>query len=52
MEKKEKFIIALCAVVTIAAGILHYIGVNEIIAFSVSALALASLAVVVGDATE
>ena len=52
MEKKEKIIIGLAAFITIIAGILHYVGVNEVIAFFVTAAALALLAVVVGDATE
>ena len=52
MEKKEKLIISLCAVFTVAAGILHYAGANAIVAFLVTAGALALLAVIVGDATE
>ncbi len=52
MEKKEKIIITLAVVVTIAAGILHYAGFNGVIGFFVTAAALALLAVVVGDATE
>ena len=52
MEKKEKIIIALCVVVSIAAGILHYLDVNPILVFAAAAAALALLAVMVGDATE
>ena len=52
MQKKEKFIIALCVVVTIAAGILHYAQANAVVAFAVTAVALALLAMIVGDATE
>ena len=52
MEKKEKIIIALSVVITIAAGVLHYIGANDVLVFFVTAAALALLAVLVGDATE
>jgi Ca2+:H+ antiporter len=52
MEKKEKVVIALCALATAAAGILHYVHANAIVAFVVTAAALALLAVIVGDATE
>ena len=52
MEKKEKIVIVLCVVATIAAGILHYAGANAVLAFVVTAAALALLAVIVGDATE
>jgi Ca2+:H+ antiporter len=52
MEKKEKIIIGLCVLFTAAAGILHYAGAIPIVAFFVTAGALALLAVIVGDATE
>ena len=52
MEKKEKMIIGAAIAVTIIAGILHYIGISEVIDFGLTAVALALLAVVVGDATE
>ena len=52
MERKEKIIIALCIVATIAAGILHYTHANAVAAFVVTAAALALLAMIVGDATE
>ncbi|MEP6924610.1 MAG: calcium/proton exchanger [Pyrinomonadaceae bacterium] len=52
MEKKEKVVIALCVVATIAAGVLHYTGANAVVAFAVTAVALALLAMIVGDATE
>lgn len=52
MEKKEKAIIGLCAIVTVFAGVLHYAGFNQIFTFFVAAVALALLAVIVGDATE
>lgn len=52
MEKKEKVVIVLCVVATIAAGILHYSGANQIVGFFVTAVALALLAMIVGDATE
>ncbi|HRI04146.1 MAG TPA: calcium/proton exchanger [Pyrinomonadaceae bacterium] len=52
MQKKEKFIIALCVIATIAAGALHYAHANPILGFVVTAAALAMLAMIVGDATE
>src|ERR671926_296747 len=52
MERKEKIIIVLCGVFTIAAGVLHYAHVNAVLAFLVTAAALALLAMIVGDATE
>lgn len=52
MEKKEKIIIGLCVVATVTAGILHYAEVNAVVLFTATALALALLAVLVGDATE
>lgn len=52
MEKKEKVVIALCILATIAAGIMHYAHANEVLAFGVTAVALALLAMVVGDGTE
>ncbi|MGI8668646.1 MAG: sodium:proton exchanger, partial [Aridibacter sp.] len=52
MEKKEKIIIGLCAIATIIAGVLHYAHANEVLAFGVTAVALALLAMVVGDGTE
>ncbi len=52
MEKKEKIIIGLCIAITIFAGILHFAQANEVLSFAVTAVALALLAVVVGDATE
>ena len=52
MEKKEKVIIIVCIAVTIAAGILHYTEFDPVVAFIVTAAALALLAMIVGDATE
>ena len=52
MEKKEKVIIALCVLATLAAGALHYAHANAVLAFAVTAGALALLAMIVGDATE
>ncbi|MDQ3634471.1 MAG: calcium/proton exchanger [Acidobacteriota bacterium] len=52
MEKKEKVIIGLCAIATIIAGILHFAHANEVLGFAVTAVALALLAMVVGDGTE
>lgn len=52
MEKKEKIVISLCVVATIAAGTLHYAHANAVLSFIVGAAALALLAVIVGDATS
>ena len=52
MEKKEKVIIALAILFTVAAGALHYAHANAVLAFAVTAGALALLAMIVGDATE
>jgi Ca2+:H+ antiporter len=52
MNRKEKIIVALCAMATLAAGLLHYTHANAVLAFAVSAVALALIAMVVGDATE
>lgn len=52
MERKEKIIIVLCLIATIASGALHYLHENAVLAFVVTAAALALLAVIVGDATE
>ncbi len=52
MQKREKIIIVLCAIATVSAGTLHYAHANAVLAFAVTAAALALLAVIVGDATE
>src|SRR5438045_123507 len=52
MEKKEKVITGLCIVVTLGAGALHFAHANAVLAFIITAAALALLAVLVGDATE
>ena len=52
MERKEKIVVALCVIFTIAAGVLYYSHANAILAFAVTAGALALLAMLVGDATE
>lgn len=52
MEKKEKLIIILSAAATLLSGVLHYMEVNPVISFAATAVALALLAVIVGDATE
>ncbi len=52
MSTKDKKSILFAILATIAAGALHYIKANEVIAFLVTAAALALLAVVVGHATE
>ncbi|MFL6374625.1 MAG: calcium/proton exchanger [Pyrinomonadaceae bacterium] len=52
MDNKEKIVAALSAVATIAAAVLHFAGANEVLAFILTAAALALLAMIVGDATE
>lgn len=52
MEKKEKIIIALAVIITSTAGILHHLEINAVLTFSITAIALALLAMIVGDATE
>src|SRR5256885_9771450 len=52
MEQKEKAIIGLCVIATLASGVMHLAGANAVLAFVITAAALALLAVIVGDATE
>jgi len=52
MEKKEKFILGLATLFTVASAVLHFAGANAVVSFGVTAGALALLAVMVGDATE
>jgi Ca2+:H+ antiporter len=52
MEKKEKIVIGLAVIATILAGVLHYTEATPVLTFSVTAAALALLAMIVGDATE
>src|SRR5881628_3624724 len=52
MDKKEKTIIGACLIVTALSGFLHYTHANAVVAFAVTAAALALLAMIVGDATE
>ena len=52
MERKEKLIILLCALAAVVSGILHFNNEPGVLTFSVSAIALALTAIVVGDATE
>jgi Ca2+:H+ antiporter len=52
MKKREKLVIGIAIVVSAIAGVLHYSHANAVIAFIVTAAALALLAMIVGDATE
>jgi Ca2+:H+ antiporter len=52
MERKEKVIIVAAVIATAVSGALHFAGANAVLAFVVAALALALLAMIVGDATE
>lgn len=52
MKRNEKIIIVLCAIATAVTGVLHLSGANAIATFSVAAVSLALLAMIVGDGTE
>ena len=52
MDKKEKILIVAALVVTLIAGVLHYTHANAVLGFTITAAALALLAMIVGDATE
>ena len=52
MDKKEKILIVAALVVTLIAGGLHYTHANAVLGFTITAAALALLAMIVGDATE
>lgn len=52
MEKKEKLIIGAAILVTAFAGTLYYADANAVLRFTITAVALALLAMTVGDATE
>lgn len=52
MERKEKLVIAAAIIATVLAGGLHQTHANVVLTFAFTAAALASLAMIVGDATE
>ena len=52
MDRKEKIVIAAALIATVLAGTLHWSHANVVLTFVVTAAALASLAMIVGDATE
>jgi len=52
MEKQEKIIAGCCIILTIVSGVLHYAHANAVLAFAVTAAALAFLAVMVGHGTD
>jgi Ca2+:H+ antiporter len=52
VQRKEKLIIFLLVVMAVVSGVLHFTEANAVVSFSVSAIALALTALVVGDATE
>src|SRR6188474_1093903 len=52
MDKKEKILIAAALGVTLIAALLHYAHANAVLGFTITAAALALLAMIVGDATE
>ena len=52
MNKKEKIFIVAALIVTVIAGVLHYTHANAVLGFTITAAALALLAMIVGDATE
>ena len=52
MKKQEQIIIGVSIIATLAAGFLHYTEANAVLTFLTTAVALACLAMIVGDATE
>jgi Ca2+:H+ antiporter len=52
LERKEIVIAIAAAALAVFSGVLHYAGANAVLAFLVTAAALALIAVMVGDATE
>ena len=52
MQRKDKRLILISLLITIASGVLHYMHANAVLGFIVTAAALAMLAMVVGKATE
>ncbi|MEO6406380.1 MAG: calcium/proton exchanger [Ferruginibacter sp.] len=52
MNKKEKRNIIIAIFVTIVAGALHFMHANAVLGFAITAVALAFVAMIVGDATE
>src|SRR5215211_6301685 len=52
MEKKEKLVILGAVIAAAMAGLLHYTHANAVLGFIITAVGLAILAMVVGDATE
>lgn len=52
MESKEKIAVVLALAATVGAGVLRHFDANVVLTFGVTALALALLALIVGDATE
>lgn len=52
MERKEKLLILAATLITILAGALHYLQANAVLTFIITAGALATVAMIVGDATE
>jgi Ca2+:H+ antiporter len=52
MKKQEQIIVGVSVLATVAAGVLHYSEANAVLTFLTTAVALAFLAMIVGDATE
>jgi Ca2+:H+ antiporter len=52
MEKKEKLLVIAAGIVTVLAGAMFFMHANALLAFVITAAALALLAMIVGDATE
>jgi Ca2+:H+ antiporter len=52
MNTKEKLLIVAALVVTLIEAFLHYSHANAVLGFTITAAALAMLAMIVGDATE
>jgi Ca2+:H+ antiporter len=52
LSRKDRIMIALTVIATVLAGVLHYVHANQVLSFVVSALALATLASLVGRSVE
>jgi Ca2+:H+ antiporter len=52
LSKRDRIVITVTVVAAIAAGLLHYAHMNQVVAFVVAALALATLASLVGRSVE
>ena len=52
LSRRDRTMITITVVATVAAGVLHFADMNAVVAFIVAALALATLASLVGRSVE